>query len=433
MTSLGRYAEVRSIPGLTPLLLAGVVARLGSGMTPLALLLLVEEATGRYAWAGLAVGLYALAGVSVSPVIGRLADRQGPSRVLLGTAIVHAMALIGLVITARGGSALPVSCTVAAAVGATYPPLTAVIRGTCNRLTAPTTGWARLRGTVLAADTSLYEIVFVVGPLLVGAFGAIGTPAAAIIAAAGVTLAGTTLVACTAAMRAQRPDACRVRRGGLGPLRLPGFTVLLGCVGALGAGFGAVSVAVPAYATAHAGHDPAALAGLLLAVWGLGSAVGGLWYGAWPPRAPLHRQLAWLLGGVALSLAALAVAPGPTGLGAALVLGGGVIASCLTVYISLVGRIVPTDMLTEAHTWIATVPVAANAAGGAAAGTLVDQPGGTSWAFVLAGVIVAAAAVAAAWPSGPITRADTEADRTTSTGPDTGRPSCAARTDCGCA
>ncbi|PTM92987.1 hypothetical protein [Streptomyces sp. VMFN-G11Ma] len=109
-------------------------------------------------------------------------------------------------------------------------------------------------------------------------------------------------------------------------------------------------MAVPAHATAHAGHDRAALAGLLLAVWGLASAVGGLWYGAWPPRAPLHRHLAWVLGGVALSLAALAVLPGPTGLGAALALGGGVIAACLTVYISLVGRVVPTDMLTEAYT-----------------------------------------------------------------------------------
>ncbi|MFE7169746.1 MFS transporter [Streptomyces sp. NPDC057616] len=418
MTSLGRYAEVRKIPGLTPLLMMGVVARLGSGMTPLALLLLVQAATGRYACASLAVGLYALAGVSISPVIGRLADRLGPSPVLLGTAIAHAMALTGLVITARDDSTLLVICAVAAAVGATYPPLTAVIRGACNRLTAPTTGWERLRGTVLATDTALYEVVFVIGPLLVGACVAIATPAAAIGAAAGVTLIGTTVVARGTAMRAQRPRACRVRTGGLGPLRLPGFTVLLGCVGALGAGFGAVSVAVPAYAAGHSGPGSAALAGLLLAVWGLGSAVGGLWYGAWPPRAPLHRQLAWLLGGVALSLAALAVVPGPTVLGAALVLGGGVIAPCLTVYISLVGRIVPTGMLTEAHTWIAAVPVAANAVGGAAAGILVDRPGGVSWAFVLAGVVVAAAAVSAAWPSGPITRADKEADEMRAAGTD---------------
>ncbi|QFR01545.1 MFS transporter [Streptomyces phaeolivaceus] len=322
-----------------------------------------ERATGRYAYASLAVGLYALAGVAASPVIGRLADRLGPSPVLLGAALAHAAALAVLVLTVRDDSGLPLLCATAVTAGATYPPLTPAIRRACNQLTAPTTGRGGLRGTVLAADTALYEFVFVVGPLLVGIFGVVATPAAAILAAAGVMLAGTTVLAGGVVMRAQRPQRSQVRTGGLGPLRSSGFTVLLGCVGALGAGFGAVGVAVPAYATQHSGHDSAGLTGLLLAVWGLGSGLGGLWYGAWPPRSPLPQQLAWLLGCVSVSLAALAVMPGPTALGAALVLGGGVIAPCLTVYISLVGRIVPTGMLTEAHTWIATVPVAANAVG----------------------------------------------------------------------
>lgn len=410
MSALGRYAEIRKIPGLASLLALGAAARLGSGMTPLALLLLIEHATGRYSYASLAVGLYALAGVSISPVIGRLADRLGPSPVLLSAAVAHALALAGLVLVADSGASLTLICAVAALTGATYPPLTPAIRGACNRLTAPGSGWERLRGTVLAADTAVYEFVFVIGPLLVGVFGVVATPAAAILAAAGVTLAGTALVACGAAMRAQRPHASHVRTGGLGPLRYSGFTVLLGCVGALGAGFGAVSVAVPAYATEQSGHDSAGLAGLLLAVWGLGSALGGLWYGARQPRSPLPRQLAWLLGCVSVSLAVLAVAPNPTALGVALALGGGVIAPALTVYISIVGRIVPTSMLTEAHTWIATVPVAANSVGGAVAGTIVDKPGGVPWAFVMAGTVVAIAAVAAAWPAGPITRADAEAE-----------------------
>ncbi|WP_328491868.1 MFS transporter [Streptomyces sp. NBC_00414] len=411
-SALGRYAEIRKIPGLASLLVAGAVARLGSGMTPLALLLLLlaERATGRYAYASLAVGLYALAGVSVSPVIGRLADRLGPSPVLLVAAVAHATALAGLVLAADGGSALSLICATAAAAGATYPPLTPAVRGACDRLTEPSTGSGGLRGTVLAADTALYEFVFVIGPLLVGLSGIVATPAAAIAAAAGVTPAGTVAVACGTVMRARRPRPSHVRTNGLGPLRLSGFTVLLGCVGALGAGFGAVSVAVPSYATEQSGHDSAALAGLLLGVWGLGSALGGLWYGARPPRSPLSRQLAWLLGCVAVSLAALAVMPGPAALGAALALGGGVIAPSLTVYISLVGRIVPPGMLTEAHTWIAAVPVAANAVGGAVAGTVVDRPGGVTWAFVMAGTIVAVAAMTTAWPSGPITRADSRAE-----------------------
>ena len=62
-----QYLGVWQVPGGRTLLVVGVLARLGIGMTPLALLLLVEQATGRYAAAGLAGGMYALAGAALSP------------------------------------------------------------------------------------------------------------------------------------------------------------------------------------------------------------------------------------------------------------------------------------------------------------------------------------------------------------------------------
>ena len=68
MTALRQYLGVWQMPGGRVLLVVGVLARLGIGMTPLALLLLVEQATGRYAAAGLAGGVYALAGAALSPV-----------------------------------------------------------------------------------------------------------------------------------------------------------------------------------------------------------------------------------------------------------------------------------------------------------------------------------------------------------------------------
>jgi MFS family permease len=166
---------------------------------------------------------------------------------------------------------------------------------------------------------------------------------------------------------------------------------------------------------ASAGIAAGGYAGVLLAVWGLGSGLGGFGYGMVRPRAPLARQFTWLLGAVSLSTAALAIVPGPLMLGIALVIGGVTIAPTLTVYTAIVGRIVPAGMRNEAGTWLVTVPVAANAAGGAIAGLIVDQPGGAPWSFLFAAAVVGAATVVAAWPAGPITRADAAVTASTGT------------------
>jgi MFS family permease len=375
------------------------------GVTPLALLLLVEQVTGRYASAGIAAGCYALSGALVSPIVGRLADRFGSTPILLACAVAHPIGLVMLLLVA-GGGAMSLVWVAAMFAGATYPPLTAAIRSAWIGLTEAGTGRHQLRNAALAVETSLFEMVFVAGPLLVAVLVLVGSPAAAIAGSAVATLVGTLVLARGSAVRGQRPALPDARTRGLGPLMVPGFAVVLVCVGSLGMAFGAVSVTVPAYVTQHVGVGSDGLAGVLLAVWGLGSGLGGFGYGMVRPQAPLPRQFTWLLGAVALSTAALAIVSGPLMLGIALVIGGVAIAPTLTIYTAIVGRIVPAGMRNEAGTWLVTVPVGANAAGGAIAGLIVDQPGGAPWSFLYAAAVVGAATVVAAWPAGPITRAD---------------------------
>lgn len=247
-----------------------------------------------------------------------------------------------------------------------------------------------------------------VGPLLVAAFLAFSTPAAAIIGSAVVTLVGTMIVARAPVMRGFHPHPEHVRTRGLGPLRAPGFVTLLVCGAGLGVAFGACGVAVPAFATATVRDDPDGVAGVLLGVWAIGSAAAGFWYGTRASVRSLSRRLAWLLVAFAVSQAALIVMPTPTAMGIALVIGGAAIAPTLTVYNSLVGRIAPRSAVNEAYTWSVTVAVAASSAGAGLAGMIVDDFGAPS-AFAMAAAAVLVAAVVAAWPNGSISRADERA------------------------
>ena len=409
MTALRQYLGVWQLPGGRVLLIVGILARLGIGMTPLALLLLVQQATGHYTSAGVAGGIYALAGAAVSPIAGRIADRRGPSPVLLATAVLHPLALLGLLLASRGGeAALPLIFVTSALAGATYPPLTAAIRRAWTDATEVGTGQHHLRPAAMAAETSLFELVFVLGPMLVAALIVITSdPSTALISAAVATFVGTTWIARLPIMRHWRRQETAEAARGLGPLRAGGFPALLACVGALGTAFGAAGVIVPAYAELHGGSE--SMGGVLLGVWGLGSAVGGIWFGTRRPAMALPRQFAWLLGAVSVSFLVLALMPNPWALGAALVIGGATIAPALTVENNLVGRIAPTAMLNEAYTWVVTVSVAGSAAGGAVAGSIVDQPGGLPWAFVFAAVVLLIAALVAAIPAGSMARADLRA------------------------
>ncbi|GIF65753.1 hypothetical protein Ais01nite_37880 [Asanoa ishikariensis] len=406
MAALRQYLVVWRIPGAPVLFIFGIIGRLGIGMTPLALLLVVEDVTGRFTTAGIAGGIYAVAGALLSPLAGRVADRIGPTRVLLVTGVAHPLALLALVVAHDKG--LAVIFAASAAAGATFPPISAALRGALNDATAPATGRFHLRNLALAAETAVFELVFVLGPLLVAAFLLFADATAALLGAGVVTLVGTVVVALGKVMRGWQPHPPSTHAKGLGPLKVPGFPALLVCVFGLGTAFGATGVTVPAFAAAEGVSDPDTLAGVLLSVWAVGSATGGFWFGTRRPAANLTRQFTVLLALLAGTFAVFAVMPSPLWLGIALVFGGVVIAPGLTVENTMVGRIAPGSMLNEAYTWVVTVSVGASAVGGAGAGWLVDKAG-PPWAFVFAGMAVAVGALVAAPSGGPIARAEKHA------------------------
>jgi MFS family permease len=376
------YLSVWRLPSAPVLLVAGFAGRLPSAMVPLGLLLMVQQQTGSYAVAGVASAAYGLAMAVMAPVLGRLADRRTPRPVLLAQTAAYPLLLALLVAVVLGGAPTAAIVAAAALAGAGTPLVSGTVRALWSRVDP------RVRTTAFALDATATELVFVAGPTVVAALAVLAAPAWALGVAGVLAVAGALGIATSRAMRGWVPAPAAERAHPLATVLSPGMPRLLGSGAALMLGFGALEVAIPAYADA-AGTP--GMSGVLLALWSLGSVAGGLWFGARVVSASLPRQYRWLLLGVTIGLAPLTAASGPWVLGALLFLGGTAIAPTLTVQSSLVGTLAPAHATTEAFTWLSTMATGASAVGAALGGALIDGPAGVSGSLLLA---VAGAALA---------------------------------------
>ncbi|SEP21516.1 MFS transporter [Trujillonella endophytica] len=377
------YLSVWRLPSAPTLLIGGFAGRLPSAMVPLALLLMVQQQTGSFAVAGLAAATLGIAMAAMAPVLGRVADRRSPRPVLLAQAVAYPLLLGVLVAAVLAGAPTPVVVAASAAAGAATPLVSGTVRALWSR-TGP-----RVRPAAFALDATSTELVFVVGPAVVAALAVLAAPAVAMATAGVLAVAGAVGIGLSRPMRDWVP-AAHAQSGVFSTVRAPGMPRVLISGAALMTGFGALEVAVPAFADA-AGTP--GMSGVLLAVWSLGSVIGGLWFGARVLSASLPRQYRWLLLGTTIGLAPLAAVSSPWVLGVLLFLGGSVIAPTLTVQNSLVGAIAPAQATTEAFTWLSTVTVGASAVGAALGGALIEGSAGVPGALLLA---VGGAAVAVA-------------------------------------
>ena len=376
------YLSVWRLPSAPVLLVAGFAGRLPSAMVPLALLLMVQQQTGSYAVAGLASATYGLAMAGMAPVLGRLADRRTPRPVLLAQTAAYPLLLTLLVVAVLGSAPAVAIVAASAAAGAGTPLVSGTVRALWSRVDP------RVRGTAYALDATATELVFVAGPTLVAALAVLAAPGWALAVAGALAVTGALGIAASGAMRGWVSVPVAHRDSPLATVLAPGMPRVLLSGSALMLGFGALEVAVPAFADAIGSPG---LSGVLLALWSLGSVAGGLWFGARVVSASLPRQYRWLLLGVTIGLAPLAAASDPWVLGALLFLGGTAIAPTLTVQNSLVGAIAPVHATTEAFTWLSTMATGASAVGAALGGALIESRAGVSGSLLLA---VAGAALA---------------------------------------
>ena len=263
----GPWARVLLAPQVASLATASIVGRLPFGMGGVAFVIFVHARTGSFGVAGLVTGFYTLAFALAGPVLGRQVDRRGARRVLAPASVVCALALLAVVGIGEGSAATVPLALAAIVAGAAMPPISGVVRRT----------WPALipRSDLTHAylfDSILIETVFVCGPLLTGLLTAAVSPAAPLLFAAGFVIFGTVWFLLVPVVRDAEPTA-REHHTRAGALASPAirFVILTGIP--IGASFGALDVALPAFG---ADHGSTALGGLFAAAISLGSMLGAL-------------------------------------------------------------------------------------------------------------------------------------------------------------
>ncbi len=365
MISLARYVELLRPRDLRQTIAASMIGRLPIGITGLAILLLVQMATDSFALGGAATACYVVGLAVVAPALGRLIDRKGPRRTLLVCAIAFPTALALLVASVHASRPSWAVLLCAGAAGASFPPITVCMRTYFRQRLHK----EDLLAAAYSLESVLIELIFIVGPLTVALFVALASAAAAVLFAAACGLVGTLLF-----LRAPPLLAWRIEPRGstslLGPLAQHGFPRLVAVVLCYSMAFGLLEVGLTGYATERGN---AALAGVLLGLMSVGSAVGGIAYGSRSWHLPLARQFALMLALMGAGLGLLALPWSPWAFALWSVFAGMVMAPALIIQSMLVAKIARADHVTEAFTWSASALLSGVGAGVALGGALLER------------------------------------------------------------
>ena len=360
-----RYAAFFRLPDVTRLLVMAVLARMPLGTVTLGMLLHVRALTGSFAAAGAAVGFYLAASAATAPVVGRWIDRRGPRGALIVTGVACPVALLAIWLAKPLGLSTTTLWIIAALAGAFSPPITVLTR----------TMWRyrfdddAARRTAFALDAVLVEFAFTAGPALIALLLAIGSPTIAFGAAFVFSALAVPTFLASPALRYWRHDP-HAERHLLGPLTEPKLLTVYATTFFVTFSLGLLEIGYPGFA-AQVRNPP--LAGVLIAVNSVGSAIGGLIYGGVHIALASERQLRRVLAIIVIPLALHAVISSAGWMAVVGFAAGLCVAPSLTLVTLLVSSYAPSRYATEAFTWAATCIVSGIGAGNAAGGVLLER------------------------------------------------------------
>jgi predicted MFS family arabinose efflux permease len=382
----GPYLQVLRRPGAARFSAAGMLARMQMSMAGLGAVMLLSAERGSFAVAGTVSSIYALSAAAISPQLSRLIDVRGQRRVVPAQLAVHVPAVALMIVFAVFTEMTWPIFMLAFVAGASQPMLGPLVR---TRWSAMLTGDPQLR-VAFAWESLIDEAVFILGPPLATVVALQVFPSAALILATSLLLVGTVLLLLQTSTE-PRPSGRSRQRSGKPAILLPGVAGIAAVFALMGGIFGAFEVTTVAFAK-EAGH--AGAAGLLLALYAVGSLVAGLIFGVAKIKASLLRQFGVSIAVLALVSLPLPFLPNLVLVGAGLLLAGVACSPALISGMSLIERIVPAHRLTETMAWTGSGMAVGIAMATPLAGLLIDARGASDAYWVTSGCAIGALLVA---------------------------------------
>ena len=371
------YLELLRVPGVGRIIAAQLTARFPGGMLSLAFLLHVEQQSGSYGAAGLVLAATSVGQAVAGPLTSRWMGAWGMRPVIALTLSVCTVAILTM---AFAPLTVPTYALVGLIAGLSTPPIQPAVRTIYPKLVT-----SKQLTPLFSLDASAQEIIWVVGPVIATFVATqISTSLAIAVAGGFLVLGGLWFVSSPELGRVRIPRSKRR----FGRVLLRPTVALATATGFLLIG---ATAAIEASVVAVFGHGGPE-AGIVLAVWAIGSLAGGLGFGHVPigPWA-LARRVALVFVGMALASLWLDF----WWLTAALLIAGIGMAPALAALFAIVSSSVKFSDTAEAYGWTGTGQLIGAALGSAIAGLLIDEHGpvGGFWAgiaFAALGALVPA-------------------------------------------
>ena len=351
------YLELLRVRGVTRVLLSQLLARFPHGMLSIAFLIHVEKVHHSYAAAGLVVAAISLGEAIAGPISSRLMARWGMRPLLTVMTIVAVITLSSMAIFPLSVPALIVLGFIG---GCSFPPIQPAVRTIYPKLVPN-----RLLTPLFSLDASAQEIIWIVGPVLTTFVALrVGSVEAVLAAMAFLAAGGLWFITSPSVGQVRIPMSKR-RLGGVLSRPPVIISTLLGLT--LVACFAAVEAGI----IGLFGEDGPE-AGWILAIYALGSLVGGL---AWGHReiAPWSMTRRLLL--VFAGLAAASLSSDFWWLAVTLFISGLGVAPALTVLFANVSATMKFSETAESYAWIGSGQLIGAGLGSAVAGLCIDHFG----------------------------------------------------------